>query len=103
MNNRSVEQFVRQVHGRLNQNLLQSVLIYALTIGAGALVTYGLFYIAQGYAVPRGRLCRGRSWLRWGLGWAVWLYRRVSISQASHYADEHFRIKGRRDVVSKFS
>ena len=90
--NDRVDQFVKQVRGRLNQNLLWTVLTYALTLGAGASVIYGLGYVTQGYAVPRvGYLAAAAISMLAGM--AVWYWRRLSLGQATYYADEHFGLK----------
>lgn len=92
MPNNRVDQFVQQVRAKLNQNLFMTVLIWAGTVGACATVLAGLFYIVQGFAVPRGLylLAAVFSFLAAGGAWYV---RRFSVTQATHFADEHFGLK----------
>ena len=92
MPNNRVEQFVQQVRAQLNKNLFQTVLIWAAAIGACVTVLIGLLYIAQGYAVPRfvyvlTAVC---SLLAAG---GAWFVRRVTETDATKFADEHFGLK----------
>ncbi len=92
MPNNRVEKFAQLVRSQLNKNLLQTVLIWAATVGAFVTVLIGLLYIAQGHSVPKlvYLLTAVCSLLAAG---GAWFARRVTVADASKYADEHFGLK----------
>ena len=87
-----VEQFVRKVRSRLNQNLFWTLLVWAGAIGAVATVIAGLVYVAQGYAVPRPLYPIAIS-LAVLAAVGVWWSRQISQAEASVFVDEHFGLK----------
>ncbi len=89
---RRVEQFVAAVRRRVNRHRLCTTLIWAVALGAGAVVGVGLFYTLQGYAVPGGWLI-GVAGVTCVAALAAWAARRYNNERASHYADRHFDLK----------
>ena len=88
----AVKQFVADVAGRINRQRWWTALIWALAIGAGALVAVEVFYVWRGYSVPG-------QWIAICLAGAVfgavvaWAVRRLRTDAAAKFADEHFGLK----------
>ena len=91
-----VDQFVTQVRAKLNRNLLWSVLAANAAIAAGSVVFCGLWFVWQGYAVPRPLYLFASVVCLMGIA-VAWGIRRISVTDASHFADEFF---GLQDAVT---
>jgi hypothetical protein len=84
--------FVSAVRQRLNQARLARLLGFALLVVSLGLTGWCLWYVVQGYAVPRvGYAAAGLVLLGFmGLAWSVG---RPSTARAARAADQHFKLK----------
>ena len=91
-NPRHIEEFAAAVRRQVNRHRLWTTLIWAVALGAAALVVVGLCYTLQGYAVPVGWIVcvAAVTFASAVVGWAL---RRFNAERASHYADRFFRLQ----------
>lgn len=93
-----INAFVEDLRKRVNRHRLWTTLVWAVVVGAAALVATGLWFTIPGYAVPV-------SWIGWivGLatvgGLAFWAWRRLSIDRAATFTDRFFRLQ---DTVASY-
>ena len=95
---RMIEKFVAAVRRQVNRHRLWTALIWAVALGAAAVVGVGLYYTLQGYAVPGVWIvCTAAA--AFAIAVAGWVLRRLNTERASHYADRFF---GLQDSVTSY-